>query len=238
MIFQVVHTSIYKETYGLPPRCNVQLSYGLVYAFISRSPLFNHTIIHAFMGQRHAMKPFGQFSVLLLVPSHAVGQRSLELIPHQPDRPCVPLLDNALFMSPHIKDAVTYLSARPGGKEHSEEKLLRYFRDLEDNFVRFYGEPPAVVILYTWLMPCRNCIDMICWELNANTGIACIVVYSTGENKPEADVDYMMSRPQSNGIVVLKEECQCTAQEVEQGFFMDLREALNRYTTYPLVPQT
>ena len=184
------------------------------------------------------MKPFGQFSVLLLVPRHAVGQRSLELIPHQPGRPCVPLLDNAFFMSPHINYAVTYLAARPDGKEHSEEKLLCYFRDLMDNFVRFYGEPPAVVILYTWLMPCRQCIDMICWKFNANTGIACIVVYSTGENMPEADVDYMMSRLHSNGIVVLKEECRCTTQEIEQGFFNDQCEALCRYRRYLSVQHT
>ena len=184
------------------------------------------------------MKPFGQFSVLLLVPRHAVGQRSLELIPHQPGRPCVPLLDNAFFMSPHINDAVTYLAARPGGREHSEEQLLRHFRYLMNNFVRLYGEPPAVVILYTWLVPCTQCVDMICWEFNPNQGITFIVVHSTGENMPEADVEYMVWKLQSNGIVVLKEECRCTTQEIEQGFFNDLCEAVYRYTTYPSVPQT
>ena len=202
-------------------------------SYLFREKLFNHTTIHTFLNQKHASKPFGQFSVLLLVPRHAVGRQLLELKPHMPGRPYEPLLDNNYFISPHIADAVTYLAARPCGREHSEEKLISYYPKLRDNFRKFYHRLPALVILYTWLIPCKQCTDKICQTFNTNTRTIFVVVYSTGENFPGADLVYMTSELQSHGIISIKEECRCKTDEMIRSLFCDL---FQNCIPLPLVP--
>lgn len=179
------------------------------------------------MNQKHALKPSGQFSVLLFIPRRAVGQTLLELRPHQPGRPYEPFLDNSCIISPHIAHAVTYLAARPCNHEHSEEILLKYFSRLLNNFIRFYNQPPVHIILYTFLMPCKKCTDHICQTVRISAGIPLVVAYSTGETFPGADFEYMTSMFRKNGILSVKEHCFCTPEEMDLSLYSDLCRAFN-----------
>ena len=194
-----------------------------VYFLYFREIPFNHAIIHTFMKQKHALKPSGQFSVLLFIPRHAVGQVLLELKPHQPGRPYEAQLDNRFSTSPHIAEAVTYLAARPCHGEHSEEILLRYFSQLLNNFIRWYNQLPYHIILYTYLMPCKLCTDHICGLVREISGIPLLVVYSTGETFPGADFEYMRTMFWRNNILWAKERCDCTPIDMVWSLYNDLR---------------
>ena len=200
--------------------------------------MFNHNMIHCFMGQKHPYQRFGQFSFLLLIPKQTVGRAVPELIPHLPDQPWQPLLNNQSSMSPDISQSVTYLAARPQNGEHSEEILMKYFVKLLSNFMLLYKQLPVGVILYTWLAPCPTCVDAICTAFQLPANIAFYVVYSTGEKFPGTDLEYMKSKHHQKGLITIKEECHCNEAQKLQLLLNNLHtNSLNAFNRYQMPPQ-
>ena len=117
-------------------------------------------------------------------------------------------------MYPTTDVAVTYLAARCFNGTHSEEILMSEFNILLRNFRLFYKQPPAGIVLYTWLAPCTKCVQTICKTFEAvTTIIPTCVIYSKGETLPGTCVKYMNTMFQKYGIFVSKEDCCCTDEQ-------------------------
>ena len=59
-------------------------------------------------------------------------------------------------------DLDNYEVARPNGKKHAEKTLMG---DLDSLYIAYQeeniGEIPACIFLYSWLMPCVKCTELI-----------------------------------------------------------------------------
>ena len=123
------------------------------------------TVIHR--SRQQATKT--QFAVLILS-----SKPQTEFETFRPDvnskKPCMPDNDN-------------YLVARPHNGKHAEIIMLEKVDALWSAYVGKHGEQPVGVFLYSWLMPCTNCTNMILDKLAERR--AEVTVAYTGKNFEE-----------------------------------------------------
>lgn len=151
----------------------------LVSLWVLLSPLFltpkgqipppvNHTA-HSFALIRDLIGDFGNpclptttpFGVLILVPQNIDSPAHMVYQPH--DVQGAPLINDQFPVSP--KDPYeygNYLVARPSNGQRSEELLLQHLPGLWNAFLRKNGnQPPRYVILFSWIIPCKDCVELI-----------------------------------------------------------------------------
>ena len=135
-----------------------------------------------------------QFAVLTLISQedYANGNTNIQLLPAPRHRN----INNRYSVQPEPQDREIYMVARPdtvneaGGceREHAEKKLLDNLEQLLQKFERSY-RPPAMVLLYTWLTPCKKCTEEILDAYNLlcekyGEGFAFTVAYSIEGKEP------------------------------------------------------
>ena len=136
-----------------------------------------HRVIPGFAGQRQEYHD--QFAVLLLIPESELNSINHVIFqPHCSNQH--PFVNNANFYYPNRSCYGNYVAARPG-QVHSEITLLEELPHLWKAFQDRYRGVPSYIILYSWLMPCPDCTQEICWTLQGtrfeNTPV--IVAYTT-----------------------------------------------------------
>lgn len=101
-----------------------------------------------------------------------------------------------LYPSPNVKvsrpsmpsryDYGNYIVACPTsrGKKHAEQIIFDEFESLYRAFHLTAGENPACIFLYSWLMPCVKCTDLIInkLELPPYNNIPVIIAYTNPNN--------------------------------------------------------
>ncbi len=105
-----------------------------------------------------------QFAALILLDCDLKDITSTILSPQDPmvDR------DNPYYPHPHSpQQQNNYLVARPDkqryGTTHAEVMLINNFDSLWSAYLRSHsGREPQHVLLYSWIMPCKNCTKRIC----------------------------------------------------------------------------
>lgn len=136
-------------------------------------------IIPAFQYQRHPERY--QFAVLLLIPESAdINNLHRWLWPLNLNGR--PLVDNRYCCNPNRFHYRNYVSARPykicrDFVQHAEDTLLQELPNLWDAFVNHYSSNPCCIILYSWMMPCPDCTELIC-QMFQNTSTPVIVAYT------------------------------------------------------------
>ena len=97
------------------------------------------------------------------------------------------LVDNSFVSFPTDDDLVNYIVARPDQRcsppRHAEETLLDRFDALKD---RYPGSPISTVLLYSWLMPCSGCTELLIQKFK-NCPYKVIVVYNNDWTKAIPD---------------------------------------------------
>ncbi|XP_062570557.1 uncharacterized protein LOC134232587 [Saccostrea cucullata] len=82
-----------------------------------------------------------------------------------------PIIDNRYAISPNnVADFGNYVSTRPenvaGTMVHAEARILDNLDSLWNAYRNRNGRPPNFMLLYSWIMPCPNCTNMILSRFN------------------------------------------------------------------------
>ena len=79
-----------------------------------------------------------------------------------------PIVDNTHPLSPANPNLyVNYVAARPENVPqleeaiHAEDHLLGELRRLWNNYRNYFGQTPTFMLLYSWIMPCQTCTNLI-----------------------------------------------------------------------------
>lgn len=134
-----------------------------------------------------------QFAVLLLIP-RGRDLRDIQVENYfqatnsqqpviNPRCPCCPAVPTQFY---------NYLVARPAYRDrcgpqpikiHAEQVIMEKFQQESlNNYLRQEGSLPEYIILYSWLMPCKDCVDILIEKftsLKDATGIELIVAYTS-----------------------------------------------------------
>lgn len=181
---------------------------------VHESPQFNTLIQRIINNFEDVARSQGgrQFAVLLFVAHNEVNNWEVPFQPANPDGG--PLLDLANVISPsdHV-DYGNFLVARPDRTTqpttHSEQQLLddANLQALLDAFRAIHGPSanPAAVILYTRIIPCVTCTDLIINALNQPPYINAdrAVLFTTqGRNIRNLNPEYTNRILRENDIVI------------------------------------
>ena len=140
------------------------LSWGLPYDEFY-DDVVNHFSCQAGINQR-------QFAVLLFIPPSFWPFQYIVLRNYVPYS--VISTDNSQICFPAPGNAVTYMAARfeqnSEGTTHAEAVLLdrENFMSMLNNFVYVYGTYPESVVIFSWLIPCADCRDVIVERFTEN----------------------------------------------------------------------
>ena len=124
---------------------------------------FIQNMIDRFYHQREAGR--AQFGFLVL-GNPVEGILTMDAIPN--DGHGNPIVDNTQPLSPANPSLyVNYVAARPeyipemSAAIHAEDHLLGELRRLWNNYRNYFRQTPAFMLLYSWIMPCPNCTNLI-----------------------------------------------------------------------------
>ena len=126
-------------------------------------PTFIQNMIDRFYHQREAGR--AQFGFLVLGnPDESI--LTMNAIPN--DGHGNPIVDNTQPLSPANPSLyVNYVAARPETVPqledaiHAEDHLLGELRRLWNNYRNYFRQTPAFMLLYSWIMPCPDCTNLI-----------------------------------------------------------------------------
>lgn len=156
---------------------------------------FIGSLIHFFYRQRVPNR--SQFGVIYMANVNNLNQFPLYFIPQTPNGH--PIINNTnLYSPPNANNFNNYVAARPmevgQTMVHAERTLLSQLDALWDSYVRFYGFAPNIIVLYSWIMPCPNCTNMIVQYLTqpryANVEYR-VVAYTAEGTSAQANLPYM-----------------------------------------------
>jgi len=125
-------------------------------------------LIQSFSGQRQDNR--SQFGVLFM---NNVKNLNTYVVPvFEPKHPNgSPIIDNRNAMSPaNRNDFGNYVCTRPERVPktmiHSEERILQEIDALWSAYKNTNERTPNMIVLYSWIMPCPKCTDLIINHLN------------------------------------------------------------------------
>ena len=140
-----------------------------------------------------ALLPDTQWRNFRYIPSNSGGQK--------------PIIDKQNSLSPPKASTYNnYLAARPTRRKHSETQILDRLDDLYNKYKANHGgQSPQVLLLYSWIVPCKKCTDDIVAKLTNepfNSIPTKVVAYTTRgtTTKCTCDVKYTEEKFKNTGI--------------------------------------
>ena len=103
-----------------------------------------------------------------------------------------------------------YLAARPNRKgEHSEIQILKHLDELYNAYVKNKQDTPKAMLLYSWIVPCKQCTDELVEKLKKepyNKIPTKVVAYTTNGEwaKCACDADYTKKEFKEIKVEVVK----------------------------------
>ncbi|XP_052806536.1 uncharacterized protein LOC128235775 [Mya arenaria] len=108
-----------------------------------------------------------QFGVLLL-GNPENNNLNLYVYPHVGTNDYRPVIDNTQPFSPsNPSDFGNYVASRPDyipqlqDAIHAEDISLGHMQRLWNNYINRFQQRPTLVLLYSWIMPCEQCVQLI-----------------------------------------------------------------------------
>ena len=124
---------------------------------------FIQNMIDRFYHQREEGRT--QFGFIIL-GNPTQNNLAITLVPH--DAHDNPIVDNTHPISPqNPSNYVNYVAARPEDVPqledaiHAEDHILGELRRLWNNYLNRFGHTPTFMFLYSWVMPCQDCTQLI-----------------------------------------------------------------------------
>ena len=146
-----------------------------------------------------------QFATLMLLSASETQH------PHRfrfkPNRQGCPLLNSNDSLSPSPDKFNNYIIARPeehrDGTKHAEVVILEDFNRLLEAYKRNNKkQEPVSIVLHSWIMPCKDCTDLIIQRLS-NLGISVKISYTISwRYESKKDQEENRRRMTSCGITV------------------------------------
>ena len=125
-----------------------------------------------------------QFAVIVLLSERETENQGLvEFNPHDLDGR--PVVNNTQSYTPARGKFGNYIVARPHNGQDAEIVILRQFETLWEAYIHKNGEQPHSILLYSWLMPCTKCTEMIINTL-ARRGATVTVAYTSRNREPDS----------------------------------------------------
>lgn len=178
---------------------DVEVSIGEIERFVV------DTVIEKFKEQRQC----SQFAVLILLTKDE--SQNIHNTPFFPDKP--EMTNREEVFMPEVHEFGNYIVARPNKLSdiniiHSEITLLKHLDDLWTGFKHIHDEEPAVLLLFSWIIPCTDCTHHIICHANERKPVKTIVVYVWKPQSCSQDtVTKTHQRFEENQILILKVVC-------------------------------
>ena len=120
-----------------------------------------------------------------------------------------------------------FIVARPDGPHHTEALLLERFDDLMESYGSFLVRS---IVLYTWLLPCVNCMNRIIDRLRyLRDHLKVIVIYtSNGFGVTQEKADRIIQDLREAGIIVVHEI---------YDYSLHQSAHFNKLSAYHLIPE-
>ena len=161
------------------------------------------SMTNEFQNQRHGDHAKYQFAILFMSKRKKLMHLSRSM-KCENNHPSEKLTDPECKIFPPDENVVNYLTARPnklesGVTEHAESLLLG---KLDLLMKKFDESKCETIVLYTWLLPCRDCKTEIIEKFNAKKKH--VILAYTSKRKNEENEDGIVKELKSAGIEVRK----------------------------------
>ena len=83
-----------------------------------------------------------------------------------------PVINPSLNLSPPgVEHSINYLAARPAlmpdkSNIHAEKLIVAVLDDAYEQYKKMHGSPPNTMLLYSWIVPCLDCTELLVKKLN------------------------------------------------------------------------
>ncbi len=173
-------------------------------------PIFDQFIIEDVIPQTEDQRKQWQFACLMLRNATETRNYSFTYKPNSGGRP---LVNTNEPFSPPRKYLHNYIITRPNKElgqwrqKHAEKVIFDEFHNLWQSYCGKNGnQPPKSIVLYSWIMPCKNCTEAIIRNLSKLGVPVCIaytIPYSRESNEQHNENKKRLS---AHGIVIEKVE--------------------------------
>ena len=171
---------------------------------------------------------YTQFAIVAFL--HTNKWMEFEYIPSVNGNGRKPIIDPSSSLSPpeEMKEEYdNYLAARPNERGHSEKQIVDNLENLYNQYTTKHGSPPQAMLLYSWIVPCVHCTDLLINTLKSepyNSIPEKLVAYTTLGTKAECecDVEYTTERFKSNRLKLVWVPVQLPAEEMIENLIARL----------------
>lgn len=159
---------------------------------------FTEDLIRAFESQRKHFRY--QFAVIFVMSFQEIKEKEM----HFKSRNHM-ATNRHIIPFPEDDEVVNYITAGPNSR-HAEDLLMDKLHLLMGKFRDYSHQACEMIVLYTWLLPCDNCKDIIIekmWPLTRDSDV--LLAYTCSNEYSCSPEDEIVWELEAAGLIVRKE---------------------------------